>query len=110
MNANPANMSPAAVIYQADPHVSHALKECREKLHHICRQHLHRQVQVQMDNGQIFTGVIAGFDDYYLYLDVSGSGNMRFPVYFPPYPGYSPYGASILPLVLFNLLTISLLY
>lgn len=102
------NIAPA-VIYQADPCVTDAVKDCRRKLHAICSQYMHRRVQVQMDNGQIYAGMIAGYDDHFLYLNVSGAGELRPPI-FPPFGGYAPYGASILPLVLFNLLTISLLY
>lgn len=104
MNAN----AQAAVIYQAEPMVVQALSDCRRKLHHICGQHIHRRVQVRMDNGQTYVGTIAGFDDQFLYLNVSG-GEMRPPVYYP-FAGFVPYSSSILPLVLFNLLTISLLY
>lgn len=106
----PGNVSVNQPIYQADPQTVQTLQQCKQTLHHLCRQHMHKRVQAQTLQGQIHTGTLVGFDDHYLYLDVSASSSpdARYPL-FPPTP-FNPYSAAILPLVLFNLLTISLLY
>lgn len=100
-------------IYEADHAIYETVKHCRERIHQICRAHMHRRVLVRTVQGQCYEGTIVGFDDLYLYLDRATPGEMRppYPVVYPVYPPFfNPYSASILPLVLFNLLTISLLY
>ena len=109
--------SMAQPIYEADSSIMHTLHKCRDHIHEICRQHMNRRVQVTTVHGQQHTGHIVGFDDHYLYLDISMTVEMRsffpqpFPPGFPSYPApvYDPFAQTILPLVLFNLLTISLL-
>lgn len=97
-------------VFQADPQTVQAMQQCKQAIHHVCRQHMHKRVQVQTMQGQVHTGTLVGFDDHYVYLDVSSPGvpDARYP-FFPP-AAYNPYSAAVLPLVLFNLLTISLLY
>jgi hypothetical protein len=97
-------------IYQADHAMLQSMNQGREKLHGACRNHMHKLVCIRTTTGDMHEGVIVGFDDHFLYLDVSqGHMGMRF------YPGpviqpYNPYYSSqILPLVLFNLLAISLI-
>jgi hypothetical protein len=110
------SVQPTAIlpIYQADSTAVQAIQQCRAKLHHICRQHMNRPVQIQTLQGQVHTGMMVGIDDHYLYLDMSATAGMRYPIYppypqYPPYTPYDPYASSIVPLVLFNLLAISLL-
>jgi len=109
---NPGQQS---VIYQADPAVVQHLHGVREKLHHSCKSHMNHKVQVQTIDGQVHEGTIAGIDNKHLYLTVTvettrGYYNPYSPYQGYPYPGYAPYpGNAILPLVLFELLAISLL-
>src|SRR5690606_20272716 len=103
-------ISATGPVYEADASVMHTIQQCRERIHHICRQHMNRRVMVHTVHGQSHEGLIVGFDDHYLYLDVSVSAGMRppFPAPYPPFypPYYDPFSQTILPLVLFNLLTI----
>ena len=107
-------MTSAQPVYEADASIMHTIHQCRDRIHHVCKQHMNKRVMVNTVEGQSYEGMLAGFDDHYLYLDVSVSVGMRppFPVPYPvnpSYGGYNPYYQQILPLVLFNLLTISLL-
>ncbi|ASA22355.1 hypothetical protein [Paenibacillus donghaensis] len=110
------------VIYQADPAVIRHLHGVRESLHHSCKPYLNHKVRVQTLEGQVHEGMIAGVDNKHLFLTVTVTEEMQrgyynpyykpYPTPYPggPYPGY-PYPASnvILPLVLFELLAISLI-
>ena len=97
-------------VYQADMDVLQSIHHCREKIQFICRQHMHRCVHVQTTSGQVYEGTVVGVDEHHLYLDLSQtqSGMRQYP-YPYPIPAYNPYASSILPLVLYNLLVISLL-
>ncbi|ULO09617.1 acetyl-CoA acetyltransferase [Paenibacillus sp. 19GGS1-52] len=112
---------PETVIYQADPAVIQHLHGVRESLHHSCKPYLNHKVKVQTVEGQVHEGVIAGVDNKHLYLSVTVTPEMArgyynpyykpYPTPYPggPYPG-SPYNNNvILPLVLFELLAISLI-
>lgn len=104
-------ISTSEPIYQADASMLHAIQQNREHLHHVCRQHMNRRVMVHTSDGHTHEGVIVGFDDHYLYLNIAVSVEMRqlYPAALSPF--YNPlYAQTILPLVLFNLLTITLLY
>lgn len=120
MQTNPYTAPRPQVIYEADQgHVDNA-KALREKLHGICRKQLmHRHVLVKTIDGHQYEGVIVHLDEGNIYISLAEDGhhhrgygyyynNYRF---FPgpaPYPVYNP-GAAILPLVLYNLLAITLL-
>lgn len=116
---NPGQQS--TVIYQADPAVVQHLHGVRESLHHSCKPYLNHKVKVQTIDGLMHEGTIAGMDSKNLYLMVNANTQpvrgYYNPYYqpFPPGPGY-PYPAPgpvnnnvILPLVLFELLAISLI-
>ena len=96
------------VVYEADSSLVQAVHQCREKIHHVCRQHMNKRVRVRTMGGQMFEGVIVGVDEHWLYLDTAG-GLPRQP--FVPYPPYyyNPYASTILPLALFDLLAIALI-
>lgn len=106
------------VIYQADPAVIRHLHGVRDSLHHSCKPYLNHKVKVQTLDGQMHEGIIAGVDNKHLYLNVSANEAMQ-RGYYNPYQPYNPYPGSypgaaynsnvILPLVLFELLAISLL-
>lgn len=100
------------LVYQADTQHVNAVKGMREKLHGVCKQHMmNRHVLVKTIDGHEYEGVIVFVDDGNLYLSLAQDEelNRRF---FPYSPGISgavnPAGA-ILPLVLYNLLVITLL-
>jgi hypothetical protein len=110
----------ATVIYQADPAVVQHLHGVRESLHHSCKPYLNHKVKVQTIDGLMHEGTIAGMDSKNLYLTVTATTQSVRGYYnpyykpFPPGPGYYPYPAPInnnviLPLVLFELLAISLI-
>ncbi|WP_379163613.1 hypothetical protein [Paenibacillus sp. sgz5001063] len=96
------------VLYQADQHYVQNLRSVRDHLHGICRQHVNQFVQVQTLDGQVFTGRIMGCDRGLFYLKVQHhegqhhGGQRAF------------YGSSIndtiLTLVLYEILVITLLY
>lgn len=104
--------SQGQTVYEADASVMQAVHRCRERIHHVCRQHMNRRVRVRTACGQIVEGVIVGVDDHWLYLDTAAAGMPRQP--FVPYPlpyapYYNPYYSTILPLALFDLLAIALI-
>jgi hypothetical protein len=109
MNLNPNPTIANQPIYQADHAMLQSIHHGREKVHEACKHYMHKYVCIHTTTGE-HDGVIVGFDDHFLYLDVTQAPmGMRFypgPVFQP----YNPYYSSvILPLVLFDLLTISLI-
>lgn len=116
-----------SVIYQADPSIIPHLHGIRDTLHSSCKQYLNRQVQVQTLDGQVHEGIICGLDNKHLYLKPAMDAQMTrgfynpytpyqppyqpYPPYYQPYPPYpvNPISNVILPLVLYELLVISLL-
>ncbi|WP_028561966.1 hypothetical protein [Paenibacillus pinihumi] len=105
-----SNTQPAVTpLYECCSEVHQVLNSVRGQLHQLCNEHIHRLVKIETIDGDVFEGHIMHFDNSNLYLSLSNEGYTRafvpgfgFP---PPYPGNN----FILPLVLFNLLTISLL-
>jgi len=94
-----------ACIYQADPETIQTLHNIRERVHHCCTDCMNRRVRVQTVDGQVYDGTITGMDHRHLYLSVPQSGGYR-----AFYPGfYNPAASVILPLVLYELLVITLL-
>jgi len=96
----------ANVLYRADNKAVENLKAIRENLGKVCKQHINRYVQVENLDGQILTGRIANVENGILYLAVSYPPMTR-QFFAPYYPFY--YNEVILPLVLYELLVISLL-
>lgn len=93
-------------IYQCDPHIRQTLQSVKDHLHQLCGHHSQRLVRVETADGDVFEGHIVHCDKGIVYLRLSNEGcNRGF------FPGpQNPYlGNLVLPLVLFNLLTISLL-
>ncbi|WP_150267569.1 hypothetical protein [Paenibacillus tepidiphilus] len=106
------------VIYQADPAVAQHYHGVRNTLHHTCKPYLNHKVKVETHDGIAHEGVLAGMDGKNLYLlitvntdPVRGFYNPYYKPYpYPPYPYPGPVsGNAILPLVLYELLAISLL-
>ncbi|WP_054941117.1 hypothetical protein [Paenibacillus ihuae] len=109
---------PSTVIYQADPAVVQHLHGVRESLHHSCKPYLNHKVKVQTIDGMMHEGIIAGMDSKHMYLMVTVTTDQArgfYNPYYKPYPGLGyPYPGPInnnviLPLVLFELLAISLI-
>jgi|DewCreStandDraft_2_1066082.scaffolds.fasta_scaffold17233_2 small nuclear ribonucleoprotein (snRNP)-like protein len=113
MNPSIANQ----LIYQADQNMLQSIHHCREKVSNICKDHMHKNVRIQTTAGETYEGTIVGLDDHFIYLDVSqNTVGMRafYPSPYPYYPGpvippYNPYQSTVLPLVLYSLLAISLI-
>jgi hypothetical protein len=114
--------STSNVIYQIHPDTASSMKKIREQLHQACGCYLNHAVRIQTMDGHMFEGTIMAIDSGHLYLSVNMepaaadaySGKRAFyPYYYPrppyyPYPYYNP-GRAILPLVLYELLAVSLL-
>ncbi|WP_135556788.1 acetyl-CoA acetyltransferase [Paenibacillus cymbidii] len=101
------NMGQTQVIYQADPAHLAAMQQLRDKMHGICGHHMHKPVMIQTADGLTHEGTIVAIEKEHLYLRVT-----QYPAsnrFIPPF-GFGPGGGDvILPLVLYNLLVISLL-
>lgn len=93
-------------IYQCNSNVHQTLQSVKEHLHQLCTDHSNRLVRVETMDGDVFEGHIVHCDRGIVHLSLSNEGYARafFPGYQPPY-----YNNFVLPLVLFNLLAISLL-
>lgn len=86
------------VIYRADSAWCDKIRATREKLAAVCGQCKNRVVRVETMDGQIYEGTVIGVSGSYLHL---AARDTRF---------FGPWAASsILTLVLFDLLAITLL-
>jgi hypothetical protein len=67
-----------------------------EEIYLLCKQHIHRYVRVQMEDGSVHDGIVENVDDDHLYLAVPvGDMEMEQSRAFLPYSGYGygyPYG------------------
>lgn len=97
------------VVYEAETKIIEYVKVCKERLYKVCHQCMNKPVRIQTIDGVVYEGTIVNVDRKHVYLSVSQG-----------YPGgymargffYGPgayYNNVILPLVLFDLLTITLL-
>lgn len=84
-------------IYHCHTDTHQYLRSVQQHLHHVCSQHANRLVRVETVDGDVFEGHIVHIDKSILYLSLS-DGETR---------AFLP-GAFILPLVLYDLLAISL--
>jgi len=90
-----ANAEP---VYQADARWCDQVRATRQRLSHICEQCRNRPVRVQTIDGHVYEGTVAGVSNMGLHLAVRDT---RF---------FGPMAASsILTLVLYELLVITLL-
>lgn len=117
----PDNTMNAQVVYQLHPNSAASIKNMRDQFHQLCGQYLNHQVRVQTIDGHQYEGTLTSIEGGHLYLspaaDTAQTGVTPYPrAYYPGYPspGYSPYAQynyanTILPLVLYELLVISLL-
>ncbi|WP_148277786.1 acetyl-CoA acetyltransferase [Paenibacillus popilliae] len=91
------------VIYQMEPGTVQALYSIRDRVQHMGRMYKDRHVRVQTIDGQVHDGIIVNVDRCHLYLYTRALTEQR---------GLSEayYNNVILPLVLYELLVITLLY
>lgn len=112
---SPAQQAPKP-IYQCDSKVRQTLRAVHDHIHQLCASHSNRLVRVETMDGDVFEGHIVHCDRGIVYLNLSNEGAARgffpgpgFGPGFGPGP-YNPYASNfVLPLVLFNLLAISLI-
>ncbi|MGG1253737.1 hypothetical protein ABE205_07710 [Brevibacillus agri] len=57
-------------LYQADVQTVSLIKDMRENVHNICKEHVEKKVRIEAIDGQIFEGVIVDFDDQNVYVEV----------------------------------------
>lgn len=85
-------------VYQAENGWIDRIRGTREKLAAVCGQCKHRAVRIHTVDGHVYEGTMLGVSGCHLYL---GTRDTRF---------FGPYAAGfILPLVLYELLVITLL-
>jgi hypothetical protein len=93
--------SQTQVIYQAEPHCTEILKNMKDSLHSLGKQYLGHGVRIETIDGHLLEGTIVYIDSRNLHLHVHNHD---------PHRGfYNPAAATILPLVLYELLVITLL-
>ena len=102
-------------LYQCDPHMAQALKSHKEKAYESLKTAVNRKVRVHTAENQSLEGTIVGVDMKFLYICVETDLRGFYPGYFPPsygypYPPFNPYYNRILPLALFDLLAVGLLF
>lgn len=85
-------------VYQCHPDTHQYLQSVKQHLHHMCSQHANRLVRIETVDGEVFEGHIVHIDKSILYLSLSTDGTTR---------AFLP-GSFVLPLVLYDLLAISL--
>ncbi|GKU77947.1 acetyl-CoA acetyltransferase [Paenibacillus sp. L3-i20] len=90
----------APVIYTANEQHTAMVQEVRDRMLKHCGGHMHKHVRVQTLDGHIYEGRIVHVDRSILYLQVTMQD---------PRSILNPYNV-ILPLVLYELLVITLLY
>lgn len=94
------------VLYRADTAIVDTLRTVKKRLCDICESCTGRHVRVQTMDGRVYDGIIRHHEDCVLYLELSSPGYRAF---WSPIAPYNPYYNTILPLVLYELLVISLL-
>jgi|CeladaMinimDraft_18_1061708.scaffolds.fasta_scaffold01619_5 hypothetical protein len=95
------------VIYRADTSAVESLRSLKKKLCDLCDAYTGRMVRVQTLDGVVYDGIIRHHEGCVLYLELSSPGYRAF---WNPFLMFNPYSNLILPLVLYELLVISLLY
>lgn len=89
------------VVYQAETSCTEMLKQMKDSLHSIGKQCLGHAVQVETIDGHVFEGTVVYIDNRNLHLLVTMEDPHR--------AFFNPAAATILPLVLYELLVITLL-
>lgn len=92
------------VLYQAEPSLVQNLSETKHKVREMVGLHAGKAVRVQTLDGHMYEGVIRHADGCILYLHVGYPEARAFLTPFNPY-----FNSTVLPLVLYELLVITLL-
>lgn len=98
-------VKPSPVIYQADSNTAQTLQKARNQVYQASRPYIQRPVRVQTLDGTTYEGMIVNLDQTHLYLSIPQPDMENRAFYPQPY-----YNNVILPLVLYELLVITLLY
>lgn len=93
-------------VYQVNPDMASTLRSMRDQAQKSVHQNMNRRVRVQTMDGQIFDGTIVHSDGKHVYLSVQQPMDMK-RGFFPPF--YGGFNNVIIPLVLYELLVITLL-
>lgn len=122
MSIQPYPVQQGQTLYQADPGTGEMLRSVRGRMQQVISPYVNHTVRVQTLDGQTYDGRIAYLDSNHLYLlmSVPGSGGHPVPTAYQGHPGFTGgfgqpqparqyYNDVILPLVLFELLVITLL-
>lgn len=106
----------AQLVFQSDPNAMKIMQDTWEKVHGVCKNYLNHNTRIQTIHGQVYEGMIVHVDRHHVFLKVqtnpNGSRQFNYTPYpspYYPYPPFNPYANTILPLVLYELLVISLL-
>ncbi|AZS14652.1 hypothetical protein [Paenibacillus lutimineralis] len=89
-------------LYRMDPTTMHNLRSIQDHIENICKNHIDKLVLVKTVDGDVFEGLLIHCERGILYLRLPSHGTCRGFV-----PGF--HNDFVLPLVLFNLLAISLI-
>jgi hypothetical protein len=107
MSKNIPHPTQPQTVYQADPTFIQSMQAMKANVIELSKQFIHRPVRVQMVEGQQLEGTVVHLDSQYIYLKVEMNHETMRQSY---NPYYNPYNSSvILPLVLYELLVITLL-
>lgn len=98
-----ANKLTPQIFFQAEPEMIKSILHTRTMMHDLCKKHMHRKVRVETVDGIAYEGTIIHIDHCLLYLHCGE------PAWNVERTFANPYSA-ILPLVLYELLVITLLY
>lgn len=98
------------VVYQADPEALKTIQSIQTKMNQLGGQLRNRKVRVQTSCGHIHEGFIVHVDGDFLYLNVQQDQYGMNRQWLNPLASAYHYNNVILPLVLYNLLVITLLY
>ncbi|WP_438445954.1 hypothetical protein [Gorillibacterium sp. sgz5001074] len=104
------------VVYKAEPSMMHHLKSMRDHLHHLCKMYMNHRVRIETMDGHVYEGYIVHCDKGLLYLSTTqpghpgthGGGQHGGHRPLNPSSAYY-YNNVILPLVLYELLVITLM-
>lgn len=87
------------VIYQVDPAAVQMIHNMENTIYDLGKQYTGKRVRIQTMDGRVYEGIVLGADHGMLYLGVEVPSSNR---------AFVP-ASAIMPLVLYNLLVISLL-
>ncbi|QJC50295.1 hypothetical protein HGI30_00870 [Paenibacillus albicereus] len=93
-------------VYHCETAHHETLLDVKQRLHALCAEHAYRLVQVETMDGDVYEGKIVLCDRSILFLQLSNEGHRAF---LPGAPNPYFYNNVILPLVLFDLLAITLI-